>query len=59
MEEFTKKEVPRAVDDIRPVVETLDKLASDLEDAKNEAMVSQYEQLNIYTYQFCSITKRF
>ncbi len=42
MEEFTKKEVPRAVDDIRPVVETLDKLASDLEDAKNEAMVSQY-----------------
>ncbi len=41
VEEFTKKEVPRTLDEIRPVVETLDKLGSELEDAKNKAMVSQ------------------
>ncbi len=42
------------MDEIRPVVETLDKLGSELEDAKNKAMVSQrsyyFEQLDIYTY---------
>ncbi len=40
VEKFSEKEVPRAVDDIREVVETLDDLSNKLEAAKSEAMVS-------------------
>ncbi len=57
MEEFAEKEVPREVEKMQPMVETLDDLGTKLEAAKNEMMVSKNNFIGgLY---FCEFRKLF